>query len=126
MRQIIHASTLLAALAGAAMAQPVVAPTPETVGTARGENWNNYNITNSFETGYRFAEVSGNDGKYRSDENYRNGVRLLSSSFSMNSKDGRGGLFDEVLLNTLGLGGDPYESAILRIQKNKLYRYDMQ
>jgi hypothetical protein len=124
-RPIFEASILLASIAGAALAQPVVAPTPETVGSARGENWDGYNITNSFETGYRFADVFGNHGKYRSDENYRNGIRLLGSGFSANSKDGHGGFFDEVLLNTQGLGGDPYESASLRIQKNGLYRYDM-
>jgi hypothetical protein len=125
MRQTFQASILLAGIAQAALAQPVVAPTPETVGSARGENWSDYNITNSFETGYRFADIFGNRGKYRADENYRNGIRLLGSQFSANSKDGHGGLFDEILLNTQGLGGDPYESAILRIQKNKLYRYDM-
>jgi hypothetical protein len=125
MRQIFRASLLFAAFAAATRAQPVVAPTPETVGSARGENWNDYNFTNSFEAGYRFADVFGNRGKYRSDENYRNGLRLLSSGFSANSKDGHGGLFDEIILNTLGLGGDPYESAGLRIQKNRLYRYDM-
>src|SRR5258708_28816800 len=43
----------------------------------------------------------------------------------MNSKDGHGGLFDEILLNTQGLGNDPYEFAKLRIQKNRLYRYDL-
>jgi len=37
----------------------VVAPTPETVGTARGENAGGYNITNSFDTGYRFADIGG-------------------------------------------------------------------
>jgi hypothetical protein len=125
MRQILKASILAAAIARATFAQPLVAPTPEPVGSARGENWNDYNITNSFETGYRFADIFGNRGKYRSDENYRNGVRLLGSSFSANSKDGHGGIFDEILLNTQGLGGDPYESASLRIQKNGLYRYDM-
>src|SRR5260370_3951693 len=125
MRQTIQASIVLAAIALAAFAQPPVAPTPETVGTARGENWNDYNITNAFEPGYRFADIFGTRGKYRSDVNYRNGIRLLGSSFSANSKDGQGGLFDEILLNTQGLGGDPYESASLRIQKNRLYRYDM-
>jgi hypothetical protein len=30
------------------------------------------------------------------------------------------------VLTTLGLGNDPYESAMLRIQKNGLYRYDLQ
>src|SRR5438552_1326589 len=125
MRRILPASILLANLLGAAFAQPVIAPTPETVGSARGQNVNDYNIVNSFETGYRFADISGNRGKYRSDENFRNGLRLLGGSFSMNSRDGHGWLFDEILLNTQGLGADPYESASLRIQKNKLYRYDM-
>jgi hypothetical protein len=125
MRPILRASTLLAGIIGSAFAQQVVAPTPEPVGSARGEDQADYNITNSFETGYRFAGISGNDGKYRSDVNYRNGVKLLSSGFSANSKDGHGGLFDEILLNTQGLGGDPYESVKFRIQKNRLYRYDM-
>ncbi|HTM50295.1 MAG TPA: hypothetical protein VL285_16495 [Bryobacteraceae bacterium] len=125
MRRILPASLLLAHLAGAAHAQQVLAPTPATVGSARGDNAGGYNIVHSFETGYRFSEVAGNRGKYRSDENFRNGIRLLGSSFAMNSRDGHGGLFDEILLNTLGLGGDPYESASLRIQKNRLYRYDM-
>jgi len=106
-------------------AQQVVAPTPETVGTARGENHGSYNITNSFETGYRFSLVGGDLGEYRSDVNYRNGLRLLGSSFSLDSKDGHGRYFDQILLNTMGLGNDPYQSATLRIQKNGLYRYDM-
>src|SRR5436189_3888086 len=97
MRKLLATSFLLAI---GAFAQQVVAPTPETVGSARGENRGDYNITNSFETGYRFAGVSGNRGKYRSDENFGNGIRLLGSSISINSREGHGGLFDEILLNT--------------------------
>lgn len=115
---------LFAAL-GALQAQQVVAPTPEQVGPARGENSGNYNITNSFETGYRWSLVGGNLGEYRSDVNYRNGIRLLGSSLSIDSKEGHGHWFDQILLNTMGLGNDPYQSAILRIQKNGLYKYDM-
>jgi hypothetical protein len=115
---------LFAAL-GALQAQQVVAPTPEQVGSARGENSGNYNITHSFETGYRWSLVSGSLGEYRSDVNYRNGIRLLGSSLSIDSKEGHGHWFDQILLNTMGLGNDPYQSAILRIQKNGLYRYDM-
>jgi hypothetical protein len=110
---------------GALSAQQVAAPTPDTVGSVRGENHGNYNITNSFETGYRWSLVGGDLGEYRSDVNYRNGLRLLGSSLSIDSKDGHGHYFDQILLNTMGLGNDPYQSAILRIQKNKLYRYDM-
>ncbi len=84
-----------------------------------------YNVVDSFETGYRFATVGGNRQQYRSEVNYGNGIRLLNSYFTMNSKDGHGKFFDEIVLTTQGLGNDPYESATLRIQKNRLYRYDM-
>jgi hypothetical protein len=106
-------------------AQEVLAPTPEQVGSTRGENVGDYNITDSFEFGYRFATVFGNDGLYRSDINYGNGLRLLGSTLTIDSKDGHGRLFDELLLTTMGLGRDPYESVVLRIRKNRLYRYDM-
>jgi len=111
--------------AGALYAQQVVAPTPDPVGPARGEDVGNYNVTDSVETGYRFALIDGDEAKYRSDVNYGNGIRLLGSSLSIDSKDGHGILFDQILLNTLGLGNDPYQSASLEIQKNGLYRYDM-
>jgi hypothetical protein len=110
---------------GVLYAQQVVAPTPEQVGSARGVNVDDYNITDSFETGYRFAEVGGDIGQYRADVNYGNGIRLLGSSLSIDSKDGHGRWFDKILLNTMGLGNDPYQSATLRVEKNGLYRYDM-
>src|SRR5689334_24782290 len=104
-------------------AQQPVAPTREPVGPARGDDWSGYNIVNSFETGYRFLSASGNVNKYRADENFGNGVRLLDSCFSMNSKTGHGRWFDELVLTTNGLGGDPYESPVLRVDKNRLYQY---
>jgi hypothetical protein len=110
---------------GALPAQQVVAPTPEAIGSPRGENHGNYNYTNTFEFGYRWSLVGGDDGEYRSDVNYHNGPRLLGSSLSIDSKDGHGHYFDQILLNTMGLGNDPYEFVNLRVQKNQLYRYDM-
>jgi hypothetical protein len=107
-------------------AQETVAPTVgESTMSPRGEDAGNYNIVQNWEFGYRFASIGGNEGKYRSDVNYRNGVRLLSSYLTVNSRDGRGGWFDEIVLTTQGLGTDPYQSATFRIQKNRLYRYDM-
>jgi hypothetical protein len=106
-------------------AQGPVAPTDESIGPPRGTVIGGYNILQSFETGFRAFDVTGNEGKYRSDVNYRRGLRLLSSGLTVNSREGRGGLFDELVLNTQGLGNDPYQSAILRIQKNQLYRYDL-
>ena len=105
--------------------QPTVSPTPQQAGTARGDNLGEYNITNSLETGYRFYTVDGNGGMYRSNVNFRNGIRLLSGSFTANSKEGKGTYFDEINLNAQGLGSDPYQSASFRIQKNRIYRYDL-
>ena len=113
-------------LPATAEAQDTVAPTTgETVGSPRGENHGNYNVVQRWEAGYRYSLVGGDVGKYRSDVNFRNGIRLLNSSLSVNSRDGHGKYFDEIVLTTQGLGNDPYESAMLRVQKNQLYRYDM-
>jgi len=111
--------------AAIALAQPTVAPTAEPAGSTRGQNAGAYNIVNSFETGYRFAEIGGDLGKYRSDVNFTSGVRLLSSSLMIHSREGHGRFFDQLVLTTQGLGNDPYENAILRIEKNRLYRFDM-
>jgi hypothetical protein len=116
---------LFLVIAGAAGAQQVVAPTPETVGPVRGDNTAEYNVVNSFELGYRWNSIGGNQDEYNSQVNYSSGVRLLGSSLSINSKDGHGRLFDQIVLTTQGLGNDPYESAILRVEKNGLYRFDM-
>ena len=113
-------------IASAAVAQDTVAPaTGEQVGTVRGQNTGDYNLVQSWELGYRFASVGGNQDQYRSDVNFHDGVRLLGSSFTINSKDGKGHWFDEIALTTQGLGNDPYESATLRVQKNQWYRYDL-
>lgn len=120
----VHGGFLLAMVAGALGAQPPVAPTNEPTQSARGDNVSNYNFLQSFEVGYRWDTVGGDFDMYRSTVNYTNGVRLLSSSLSIQSREGHGGLFDQVVLNTLGLGNDPYQSAVLRVEKNRIYRYD--
>jgi hypothetical protein len=117
---------ILMLISAIAYAQPPVAPTTgETVGDPRGENKGEYNIMNSFETGYRFATAGGDFDMYRSTVNYTDGIRLLSSSLSIQSRDGHGRWFDSLRLNTQGLGNDPYQSATLRVEKNGLYRYDL-
>ena len=105
-------------------AQPVVAPSPDRTGVARGEDWGAYNVTNSFESGYRFTTVGGDANFFHNTENYGNGLRLFGGNFTMNSKDGHGLLFDSPTLTTHGLA-DPYSMANLRIEKNGVYRYDM-
>lgn len=92
---------------------------------ACGQDTGGYNVAQSWELGYRFATVGGDQEMYRSDVNFGNGIRLLDSSLMVNSRDGQGKWFDELTLTTQGLGNDPYESANLRIEKNRLYEYDM-
>ena len=118
---------LLAALAtsGFLMAQQPVTPTAEAVGSPRGTEWQGYNIHQSFEVGLRTTEVTGSRDRYRSDVNYRNGLRLLSSKVDIYSREGNGRLFDQLNFSTLGLGNDPYQYASLRVEKNSLYRYDL-
>ncbi len=106
-------------------AQPPVAPTNEQVGDPRGSVAGDYNIAQSVELGYRFATVGGDLGMYRAVANYTDGIRLLAGSLSVNSKDGHGKYFDHIQLNVTGLGNDPYEFVSFRIDKNRLYRYDM-
>ncbi len=116
---------ILPSLCGALlMAQQTVSPsagaeqsTPDVIG--------DYNVVQSFETGYRAFTVSGNDTTYRSQVNYGDGIRLLSGDLEANSRDGKGQLFDQLTLRTQGLGNDPYESAQLRVQKNGWYEYSM-
>ena len=53
-------------------AQETVAPTVnEPVGPPRGENQGDYNIVQSWELGYRYSLIGGDEGKYRSDVNFR-------------------------------------------------------
>jgi len=117
-------TALLVLLVTCARAQEPAAPTPERVGEPRGANAGNYNIVQNWELGYRFVTVGGDEGKYRSDVNYGNGIRLLGSRLSVFSRDGHGSWFDELSLFTQGLGNDPYESVTARLAKNKLYTYD--
>lgn len=107
-------------------AQETVAPTrDEPVGPVGGENAGGYNVVQSWELGYRFATVGGDEEKYRSDVNFGNGIRLLGSSLTVNSRDGHGRWFDDLSITTQGLGNDPYESAAARVGKNGWYEYDM-
>jgi len=106
-------------------AQPVVTPSPDRTGAALGEAWGGYSVTNSFEFGYRFTEVGGDASFFHNTENYGNGLRLFGGSLTMNSKDGHGYLFDSLTVNTTGLGNDPYGAATARIEKNGVYRYDL-
>lgn len=106
-------------------AQVPAAPTDEPAGNPNGDNVSNYSILQSFEAGYRWDSIGGDYGMYQSTVNYTAGLRLLAGSLDVQSRDGHGRYFDQIVLNVQGLGNDPYQFASLHVEKNRLYRYDL-
>ena len=107
----------------AATQQPVTysAEVPES-----SREFSGYSISNSFEFGYRFANVGGDHDLYRASVNFGDGMRLFSGRLRVNSLDGKGGALDEFSLRSSGAAGDPYQAHVIRAEKNGLYRYDLQ
>jgi hypothetical protein len=84
-----------------------------------------YTVTSSVEVGVRGKSINGNYNKFRSDLDYQPGFRLFDSSFLMQSTGtSEPRLFDSLLVNSSGWGGDP--GAYLRVNaaKTKYYRFD--
>ena len=120
------ARILAAAILAAATAWPqaVLTPTPDR--STALEDRGGYTVSNSFETGYRFATVGGNRQVYDSSVNFGNGVRLFEGELRVDSLDGKGKWLDEFAFNVRGGPGDPYQSNVVKAAKHGLYRYDLQ
>ena len=83
-----------------------------------------YTVTSSIELGYRGLRVGGDLNKYQSDLNYKAGPRLFDSSLLVRTKEGRGALFDTLLVTSTGWGGDPQGHMRFSVEKSSLYRFD--
>ncbi|MGZ8843837.1 MAG: hypothetical protein ACXW18_09255 [Pyrinomonadaceae bacterium] len=104
-------------------------PTPrkETVPTSQtvGEDAGDYTVTSSIELGVRGQRVDGDVNKFKSDLNYKAGVRLFDSTFLMKSKDGgKGDLFDTLMITSTGWGADSYGNLRVSVEKPELYRFE--
>jgi hypothetical protein len=124
---------VLASVASATVAQqPTPSPTHKKSPEAKtesstveaGEDAGDYTIISSIEVGYRGLRVDGDLNKYRSDLNYKAGPRVFDSSFFMRAKDGKGGLFDTLLITSTGWGADPHGNMRISVEKPKWYRFD--
>ncbi|MFQ6108162.1 MAG: MtrB/PioB family outer membrane beta-barrel protein [Candidatus Aminicenantales bacterium] len=73
--------------------------------------------------GYRFVDTSGTIEKYKEDINLEEGVRLFSFSLHYVPKEKLKALFDRIDLNLYNLGGDPFETFSLSVQKYGKYRF---
>ncbi len=86
-----------------------------------GINSGGYLIHSSVEMGYRYNNVAGSDDMYDTLVNLQTGPRFLDQTLSMQSLAHEGVLFDDLYLNSFGLGGDPNAVARLRADKHKWY-----
>jgi len=110
--------------AGGASAQQVVA-LHRNHGPVRGDNTASTTSFNSFETGYRWRRSWKSD-EYRSQVITARDCGYFGSFLNRQlARRATAASLMKLRSRTQGLGNDPYESATLRIQKNRLYRYDM-
>src|SRR4029077_17806934 len=74
-----------------------------------------YVIHTSAEIGYRYTNVTGSDDMYDTLVNLQTAPRFLDETFSMQSQDHQGLLFDNLSVNSFGWGGDPNNVLRARI-----------
>lgn len=110
--------TILLAFSGLLPAQTPT-PTPSSSTNSGG-----FNVTSSIEIGVRGLDVNGDHEKYRSDLNYRAGLRVFDSSFFVENNSEGLKLFDSLLAQTSGWGSDPSGSIRLNVESTGIYKFD--
>jgi hypothetical protein len=96
---------------------------PNPPAQEEGVTAGDYVIHTSAEIGYRYTNVTGSDDMYDTLVNLQTGPRFLDETFSMQSQDHQGLLFDNLSVNSFGWGGDPNNVLRARIEKNKWYNF---
>jgi hypothetical protein len=115
--------SLLFAALGAQAQTP--SPSPSSPITSDPLTWfGGYNVTSSIEMGVRGVSVGGNDNKFRSDFNYRPGVRLFDSSFFLENKDQKSRAIDSLLITSSGWNADPSGYTRISVERDGFYRFD--
>ncbi len=112
------AAICLAAAIGARTQTP--APTPKPGADTTGS----YNIISSGEIGVRGLDVNGDHEKYRSDLNYRSGVRIFDSSVVIEDNTAGPKPFDSALFQASGWGSDPTGSFRMNLDRTGIYKLD--
>ncbi len=85
-----------------------------------------YTVKASTEIGGRWVDVSGNENKFRSDLNYKNGFRIFDSSIVIedNGDASKFKVFDSALIMASGWGSDPSGFVRANMERTGLYRFD--
>jgi hypothetical protein len=118
-------------LTGTRAQQPEASPSPKkspeaasAAATKTTAETGDYTALGSLEIGYRGLRVGGDVNKFRSDLNYKAGPRLFDSSLYVRANEGKGELFDSLLITSTGWGADPHGNVRFSVEKPKLYRFD--
>lgn len=98
-------------------------PAPSPSSSSTGEV-GDYNITASFEFGYRYVGVNGDRDKYNSDLNYRKGLRIFDSSIRIEDVRGTHKFIDSALITVSGWGADPSGSLGVKMNKSGVFKLD--
>jgi opacity protein-like surface antigen len=81
------------------------------------------NLYGKFLLGYRFVDTSGTAERYKQDINLDEGLRLFNFNLQILPNETFKNLFDRIDINMYNLGGDPYETFRLAIQKSGKYKF---
>lgn len=75
--------------------------------------------------GYRWKSgFKGSEDLYRTQVDLDEGLRLFSGSLYFAPAEGRDSFFDRLEMNFNGLGGEPIQTARVRLSKNGLYEFN--
>ncbi len=95
---------------------PYEAPKPTMVG--------DYVATGSIDFGWRFTALSGSEIGYRSIVDIPSGPTLGFSRIELRSPENTGRVFDDLLVEGTGIGGEPTSSFRTRVAKRGIYVVD--
>ena len=118
-------SAIFFAIVGMGMATSVVAQTPSpTPVPSDAGTYGSVRLTSSIELGVRGLDVNGDHDKYRSDLNYKPGLRIFDSSFLLENSSARFLPFDSMLVQSSGWGSDPSSSFRMNIDRAGFFKFD--
>ncbi len=119
---VIHSAILCFAVFGTTILwaqSPTPSPTPETDVMLGG-----YHVTSTTEFGWRWRSLDGNENKYRSDLNYKQGFRTFDTNLLLESESGKGKYFDSLLISNSGWGADPTGFTRVNMEKIGIYKFN--
>ncbi|HST11738.1 MAG TPA: hypothetical protein VLL05_15285 [Terriglobales bacterium] len=82
-----------------------------------------YVIHQSIDLGVRISDTTGSLNMYNTLVNLHTGPRVFDQMLSMRSENHQGILFDNLLIRSMGWGGDPSNALRFRADKDKWYDF---